>query len=149
MRGRLTVICCTKGSSSIFSSQFHSLLFIGALLMEFFCDPNTFYLWRLLPNFRDSTGDHPMIRCYHPIFRKQLTPHIKIDFSNTYHSETCAPWFSDTSKAGNGKNVKRQRVKAPWLRVKLTMGMPNRLNSRILGMDHRRSSHAASLSPNQ
>lgn len=90
--------CFIKGSSSIFSSQFHTSLSTDALLMEFFCDTNTFYSWCLLPNFRESMDDNPMIKFSHPIFRRQLMIHIKIDFSNTHHSEIYAPWISDTLK---------------------------------------------------
>lgn len=142
MRGRQTVVSFIKVSSSIFSPQFLALL----LLMLFW-----WHFSVILIHFTHGvsflTSENPwmpMIECYHPIIRRQLTQHIKIGFSNTYQSESYAHWFSSTSKTGSGKNVK-----APWLRVKLTMGMPNRLNSRILGMDHRRSSHAAALSPNQ
>lgn len=73
----------------------------------------------------------------------------KNGFSNTYRKETYTPWSSDISETNKGKNAKGQKVKVLWLKVKLTMGIPNRLNSRILGMDHRRSSHVAALSPNQ
>ena len=57
--------------------------------------------------------------------------------------------FQTPSKSGDENNVKGQMVKAPCFRMELTMGMPNRLNSKIPGMDHRRSSHLAALSPNQ
>lgn len=142
MRGRLTVVCFIKGSLSIFSSQFHALLSLMLFWWNF-----SVILIHFTHGVSFLTSENPwmpMIKCYHPIIRRQLTQHIKIDFSNRYQSELYAHWFSDTSNTGNGKNVK-----APWLRVKLTMGMPNRLNSRILGMDHLRSSHAAALSPNQ
>lgn len=76
----------------------------------------------LLPDLRDSMDDNPMTKRYHPVFRRQLTPHVEMDFSNTYHSETYAPWFSDPSKADRGKNVKGQRVKAPWLSVNSPWG---------------------------
>lgn len=66
----------------------------------------------LLPDPRDSMDDDPMTRRYHLVFRRQLTPHVEMDFSHTYHSETYAPCFSDTSKADRGKNVREcQRTK--------------------------------------
>ena len=51
--------------------------FTEALLLEFFCDTNTFHSWGHLPNFRDSMGNSPVVKCYYSIFRKQLTPHNK------------------------------------------------------------------------